>query len=98
MRTHHKIINGDSRRMTELKDNSVHLGVPHEILENILLSESISIPEIFPVLKANFDVHYNERVDVDRELFNLFVPSKFMLLKKTEIKINFTLFFIMIYL
>lgn len=25
MKTHHRIINGDSRRMTEIKDNSVHL-------------------------------------------------------------------------
>lgn len=27
MKTHHKIINGDSRQMTELQDNSVHLAI-----------------------------------------------------------------------
>jgi len=38
--------------------------------------------------KIDFDVKCNERLDYDREIFNLFVPSKYMLLQKTSDCIN----------
>ena len=33
------------------------MGVPKEILENILLSGEETLPDVFPVLKADFDVN-----------------------------------------
>ncbi|MGE5435896.1 MAG: DUF5906 domain-containing protein [Syntrophothermus sp.] len=69
-------------------EDSVYLGVPHGILENILLSAGQLIPEVFDTLKVDFDVHYNERIVKEKELFNLFVPSEYMLLNKTDVQLE----------
>ena len=42
--------------------DSVYLGVSREILSNILLSAEQTLPDIFPVLKADFDVTIDERI------------------------------------
>ena len=68
--------------------DSVHLGVTKDILSNILLSAQQRTPEIFPALKADFDVTINERYDLEKEMFNFFTPTEYMLLKKTEEFIN----------
>lgn len=59
-----------------------HLGVKKEILPNILYSAGQFMPYVLPVLSAVFDVHSNERINLEKELFNFFVPSKYMLLEK----------------
>ncbi len=68
--------------------DSVHLGVTKDILSNILLSAQQRTPEIFPALKADFDVTINERYDLEKEMFNFFTPTEYMLLKKNEEFIN----------
>jgi len=66
----------------------VHLGVKERILENILYSGGQVMPDILPVLNAVFDVHTDERISLEKEIFNLFVPSKYMLLPKSNVLIN----------
>jgi DNA primase len=68
--------------------DSVHLGVTKDILSNILLSAQQRTPEIFPALKADFDVTVDVRYDLEKEMFNFFTPTEYMLLKKTEEFIN----------
>ncbi len=66
------------------KEDDVYLGVPKEILENILLSAEQTLPEVLPILKADFYVMMNERYDLENEKFNFFVPTKYMLLEKND--------------
>lgn len=66
----------------------VHMGVKERILENILYSGGQMMPDILPVLSAVFDVHTDERISLEKEIFNLFVPSKYMLLPKSNELIN----------
>lgn len=58
------------------------MSVQEGILENILLSGEERLPDILPVLKADFNVHSNERIDLEKEIINLFVPTEYMLLSK----------------
>ena len=67
----------------DTREDEIYMGVPKEILENILISGSEIMPDVFPVLKADFDVMINERIDYDKERINLFVPTSYMLLHKT---------------
>ncbi len=68
--------------------DKVYLNVGKEILENILISAQQKLPPVFPVLQADFNVHMNERFDIQQEIFNLFVPTKYLLLKKNSEIIN----------
>jgi hypothetical protein len=52
-------------------------------LENILISGGEPMPDMFTVLKADFDVNINDRIDYDKEIINLFIPTPYMLLNKT---------------
>ena len=70
-----------------LKDN-LHLGIGKEILSSILASAGQALPDPMRVLTAVFDVHNNNRIDFEKEIFNLFVPSEYMLLSKNQEKIN----------
>jgi DNA primase catalytic core len=70
-----------------LKD-TVHLGVGKDILASILASVGQKQPDPINVLTATFDVHDNNRVNMEKEIFNFFVPSKYMLLEKNGEKIN----------
>jgi DNA primase catalytic core len=72
----------------DTKEDEVFLGVPKDILENILVSAQQTLPEVLPVLKADFDVTMNERYDLKKEIFNFFVPTKYMLLEKNDKEIN----------
>jgi DNA primase catalytic core len=68
--------------------NSVHLGIKKDILESILASAGQYMPDVPFVLAAEFDIHENERVSLNKEQFNLFVPSRYMLLEKNVQQIN----------
>jgi|GEM_PF-2191233 len=70
-----------------LKD-IVHLGVGKDILSSILASKGQKLPDPVSVLTATFDVHNNKRIDLEKEIFNFFVPSEYMLLTKTSELIN----------
>ena len=67
----------------DTKKDEIYMGVPKDILENILISGGEPMPDVFPVLEADFDVKINDRIDYDNEKINLFVPTKYMLLNKT---------------
>ena len=67
----------------DTKDDEIYMGVPNEILENILISGGEPMPDPFPVLKADFDVNINDRINFDQEKINLFIPTQYMLMKKT---------------
>jgi hypothetical protein len=67
----------------DTKEDEVYMGVPKEILENILISGEEMMPDVFPVLKADFDVNINERIDYQNERMNLFIPTTYMLISKT---------------
>jgi len=64
------------------------LGVNKEVLENILLSSKQVLPDVLPVLKVDFDVMMNERYDIEKEKFNFFIPTEYMLLEKKEKEIK----------
>ena len=66
----------------DTKEGDIYMGVQEGILENILLSGEENFPDILPVLKADFDVSSNERIDYEKEIINLFVPTEYMLLSK----------------
>ncbi|HCY77723.1 MAG TPA: hypothetical protein DHV28_17565 [Ignavibacteriales bacterium] len=66
----------------DTKAGDVYMGIQEGILENILLSGEETLPDILPVLKADFDVNSNERIDYEKEIINLFVPTEYMLLSK----------------
>lgn len=72
----------------DYKEDEHYLGVPYQILENIMASAEQVLPEVLPVLKADFYVQDNNRIDYEKERFNFFVPTEHMLLNKTEEKIN----------
>ena len=67
----------------DTKEGEIYLSIQKEILENILLSGEQTSPDVFPVLKADFDVNVNERIDFEKEKINLFIPTSYMLLNKT---------------
>ena len=67
----------------DTKEDEIYMGVPKEILENILLSGEETMPDVFPVLKADFDVKINDRIDYENERINFFIPTPYMLLRKT---------------
>lgn len=67
----------------DTKEDEIYMGVPKEILENILLSGEETMPDVFPVLKADFDVNLNDRIDYQNERINFFIPTQYMLLNKT---------------
>jgi hypothetical protein len=69
-------------------NDTVHLGVGKDILASILASAGQKQPDPINVLTATFDVHDNNRVNMEKEIFNFFVPSKYMLLEKNGEKIN----------
>ncbi len=71
----------------QIKD-TVHLGVGKDILSSILASAGQNLPDPLSVLTATFDVHNNKRIDFEKEIFNFFVPSEYMLYEKTGNKIN----------
>lgn len=79
-----------------LKD-IVHLGVGKDILCSILASKGQKLPDPVSVLTATFDVHNNNRIDLEKEIFNFFVPSEYMLLKQTSELMNPRKDFINIY-
>ena len=62
--------------------------MPKEILSNILASAQQLSPDIFPALKADIDVSMNERIDMEKEKFNFFKPTEYLLLSKTNNFIN----------
>ncbi|HZW40417.1 MAG TPA: DUF5906 domain-containing protein [Ignavibacteriaceae bacterium] len=68
--------------------DEIHLGVNKEILSTILASAGQEFPEVPFVLSAEFDVKSNERISLNEEQINLFVPSEYMLMEKTEQQIN----------
>ena len=70
------------------KEDDVYLGISKEILENILLSAEQTLPDVLPVLKADFYVMMNERYDLEKEKFNFFVPTQYMLLEKNDKEIK----------
>lgn len=67
----------------DTKKDDIYMGVPKDILENILISGGEPMPDVFPVLEADFDVKINDRIDYENEKINLFVPTSYMLLNKT---------------
>ena len=69
-------------------EDDLHLGVSKDILEQILNSADQELPNDFNVLKAVFNVKSNKKIDLENEIFNLFTPTEFMLLEKTEEKIS----------
>ncbi len=66
----------------DTKEGEIYMSVQEGILENILLSGEETLPDILPVLKADFNVRSNERIDLEKEIINLFVPTEYMLLSK----------------
>jgi DNA primase len=66
----------------DTKEGEIYMSVQEGILENILLSGEERLPDILPVLKADFNVNSNERIDLEKEIINLFVPTEYMLLSK----------------
>jgi hypothetical protein len=69
------------------KEDEVYIGVPKEILVNILASGSQVFSEVNPVLKAVFNVHEDEKINIKAETFNLFSPTEYMLLDRTDKRI-----------
>jgi DNA primase catalytic core len=67
----------------EYTKDRVHLNVSKEILVQVLGDAGLTVPEQLPVLELVFDVHQNERIDLEKKSFNLFSPTEFLLLKKT---------------
>lgn len=68
----------------DTKEGEIYMSVQEGILENILLSGEETLPDILPVLKADFNVNSNERIDLEKEIINLFVPTEYMLLRKNQ--------------
>lgn len=68
----------------DTKEGEIYMSVQEGILENILLSGEERLPDILPVLKAAFNVRSNERIDLEKEIINLFVPTEYMLLSKNQ--------------
>jgi len=68
----------------DTKEGEIYMSVQEGILENILLSGEETLPDILPVLKADFNVNSNERIDLEKEIINLFVPTEYMLLSKNQ--------------
>lgn len=66
------------------KEDEVYIGVPKEILINILASGNQVFSEVNPVLKAVFNVHEDEKINIKAETFNLFSPTEYMLLNRTD--------------
>jgi len=72
----------------DMKEDEIYMGVPKEILENILISGGQPMPDLFSILKADFDVNFNDRINYDKEKINLFIPTPYMLLNKTAETFN----------
>ena len=70
------------------QEDNLHLGVPKEILEQVLLNSGQMLPENLKPLKAVFDVHNEKKIDLDKEVFNLFTPTPYLQLEKTDEKFN----------
>lgn len=70
------------------ENDELYLGQSKDLLENILLSEGYRMPEIFPVLKADFNPHKTEKIDFESKSFNLYTPSEFLLYIKNEEQIS----------
>jgi DNA primase catalytic core len=68
--------------------DTVHLGVGKDILTSTLASAQQKLPDPLSVLSATFDVHNDNRIDLEKEIFNFFVPSEYMLYAKTTEIIN----------
>lgn len=66
------------------EEDEVYLGVAEKILGDILASAEQKLPDIFPLLKADFEVMMNERFDLEKQKFNFFVPTKYLLLEKND--------------
>ena len=62
----------------------LHLGVPREILKQILSAYGQALPEKLKVLKVEFDVHSDRRIDDVNRRFNLFTPTDYLVLPKTN--------------
>jgi len=62
----------------------LHLGVPREILKQILSAYGQALPEKLKVLKVGFDVHSDRRIDEVNRRFNLFTPTNYLVLPKTN--------------
>ncbi len=69
-------------------EDEIYLGVGKEILEQILLSNGQTMPEIFPVLKAIYNPLVDKKFDFEKEHFNLFTPSIYMLLQRNNKEID----------
>ena len=67
----------------DTKEDEIYMGVPKEILENILISGEETMPDVFPVFKADFDVNINDRIDYQNEKINFFIPTQYMLLNNS---------------
>jgi len=67
-------------------EQSLQLNVPKEILARILSSYGQEMPEYMPVLKVDFDVQNNLKIDEANHRFNFFTPTEYLVLEKnTEI-------------
>ncbi len=63
MKTHHKIVNGDSRRMTELPDNSVHLAItspPYWQLKDYGIDNQIGFHDSYEKYINNLNLVWKE--------------------------------------
>ena len=69
-------------------EDNLHLGVPKEILEQVLLDAGQLFPERLKPLKAVFDVHNENKIDLDKEVFNLFSPTPYLQLEKNSETFN----------
>lgn len=79
------------------KEDELYLDVSLMAMENILASAEQILPDVLPVLKADFYVHDNERINYELERFNLFIPTDHMFLQKNGNRMDPRKFFPNIY-
>lgn len=59
-----------------------------DILKESFKSRGAELPNQYPVLEFKFDVHDNHQVDLTNGTYNLFKPTKYQLMPKTDEAIN----------
>lgn len=72
----------------DYREDELYLGVAYQVLDNIVASAEQKLSDVLPVLKADFYVDDDNRIDYEKERFNFFVPTAHMLLKKTDEKLD----------
>lgn len=77
-------IEGKTSAYHYLLDGELEIAKSKTFLKDTLASFGMKLPDAFPFFSFKFDVHDDTQINHKTRMYNLFTPTKYLLMEKTE--------------